>query len=76
MIDSRGDCPRHRRVLFAAGVVGGEDPDMFHQHLIWFTSKAVYLESSEVEHFVGVFGVIDGDQTLEELLLAFEAACH
>lgn len=76
MIDSRGDCPRHRGVLFAAGVIGGEDLDMFHKHFVGLASKAVYFESSEIEHLVGIFCVVDGDEALEELLLAFEAAGH
>lgn len=72
VIHPRGYGLGHAGVLLAFRVIGGEDADVFHDHLVWFCLEAVDLESSQTQHFVRVLTVFERDDGAEEVVLVFE----
>jgi len=72
MVDAGGCLAGCLLVLGEAGVVGGEDADVFDDDFVGLGGEAVDFEAAEGEHFVGGFAVVDGDEVGEELLLGGE----
>lgn len=67
MIESRGYLLGEIRILLTFWIVLREDSDMLHDHLIRLSFESIDLKSSQAEHLVMIFSIVDWDQAGEKL---------
>jgi hypothetical protein len=67
MVESRGYLLGEIRILLTFWIVLREDSNMLHDHLIRLCFESIDLKSSQAEHLVMIFSIVDWDQAGEEL---------